>query len=274
LTREGGIFQVVIFSAILVLTLAILPGVAWTGVAASAEKASSQESPGEKLIKANDCTSCHAVDVRVVGPAYRDVAKKYRGQANAVQKLSQKIKQGGYGDWGQVPMKPHPALTNAQLRQMVMWILSQGALPAKKSAAPARDSVQPKAASKMYTYPLADGASVKLNFPVFVAGLDPAADQKVTKDVFSGYEMFNSYCFRCHGQDVTGSEIAPDLRHSLNAGMTEQQFFGMAMAGRPEKGMPSWAGFLSAKEVKQVYEYVKGRSLDLVPVGRPPSETD
>ena len=275
MTRESGIFQAVIFPAIIVFTLAILPVVAWTVVAASVEKASSQESPGEKLIKANDCASCHAVDVRVVGPAYRDVAKKYRGEPNAVQKLSQKIKQGGYGDWGQVPMKPHPALTTAQLRQMVTWILSQGAPPAKKSAAATRDSAQPKATSKMYTYPLADGASIKLDFPVFVAGLDPkAADQKVTKDVFRGYEMYNSYCFRCHGQDVTGSEIAPDLRHSLNAGMTEQQFLSMAMAGRPENGMPSWGGFLSAKEVKQVFEYVKGRSLDLVPVGRPPSETD
>jgi cytochrome c len=56
--------------------------------------------------------------------------------------------------------------------------------------------------------------------------------------------------------------------------MTEQQFFSMAMAGRTDKGMPGWAGFFSAKEVKQVYEYVKGRSLDLVPVGRPPSESD
>jgi cytochrome c len=270
LTRESGIFQAVISPAIIVFALAILPVVAWTWVAASAEKPSSQESPGEKLIEANDCASCHAVDVRVVGPAYRDVAKKYRGQPNAVQKLSQKIKQGGYGDWGQVPMKPHPALTNAQLRQMVTWILSQGGPPRKKSAAAAGDSAQPKAASKMYAYPLANGATVKFDFPVFVEG----KDQKVTKDVFSGYEMYNSYCFRCHGQDVTGSEIAPDLRHSLNAGMTEQQFSSMAMAGRPEKGMPSWAGFLSAKEVKQVYEYVKGRSLDLVPVGRPPSESD
>jgi cytochrome c len=274
LTREGGIFRAVIFSAILVLTLAVLPGVSWTGFAASAEKPSSQESPGEKLIKASDCASCHAVDARVVGPAYREVAEKYRGQPNAVQKLSQKIKQGGYGDWGQVPMKSHPALTNAQLRQMVTWILSQGAPPAKKSAAPAGDSAQPKAASKMYAYALPNGTTVKCDFPVFVEGKNKDKDQKVTKDVFSGYEMFNSYCFRCHGQDVTGSEIAPDLRHSLNAGMTEQQFFSMAMAGRPEKGMPSWSGFLSAKEVKQVYEYVKGRSLDLVPVGRPPSETD
>ena len=251
-------------------TGAILPVVCWAGVAASAEAASSKESPGEHLVKANDCISCHAVDRKVVGPAYRDVAKKYRGQPNAVEKLSQKIGQGGSGDWGQVPMTPHPALTTTQLREMVAWILSLGPRPAKRYAAAARDPAQPKAVSKMYAYPLANGTTVKLDFPLFVQGLD----QRVTKDVFRGYEMYDSYCYRCHGQDATGSEIAPDLRHSLNVGMTKQQFLSTAMAGRPEKVMPSWAGFLSAKEVKQVYEYVKGRSLDLVPVGRPPSETD
>ena len=69
--------------------------------------------------------------------------------------------------------------------------------------------------------------------------------EKVTKDIFHGYEEYNSYCYRCHGQDATGSEIAPDLRHSLTGGMTEQQFLSTAMAGRQEKGMPSWAGFLT-----------------------------
>jgi cytochrome c len=270
LIRKGGIFQAVIFPAIKLFTAAILPVVCWAVVAASAGKASSKESPGEKLVHANDCDSCHAVDRREVGPGYRDVAKKYRGQPNAMQKLSQKIKQGGFGNWGQVPMKPHPELTAVQLREMVAWILSQGAPPAKRSATAAGNPAQPEAASKMYDYPLASGTTVKLDFPLFVEGLD----HKVTKDIFTGYEMYNSYCYRCHGQDATGSEIAPDLRHSLNVGMTKQQFFSVAMAGRPEKGMPSWAGFLSAKEVKQVYEYVKGRSLDLVPVGRPPSETD
>jgi cytochrome c len=270
LIRTGGIFQAVILPAIIMFTTAILPVVCWAGVAPSAGKASSKQSPGEKLVSANDCAVCHAVDQKVVGPAYRDVAKKYRGRPNAVEKLSQKIKQGGFGDWGQVPMTPHPDLTAVQLRQMVAWILSQGEPAAKRSATAAGNPAQSAAASRTYDYPLANGTAVKLDFPLFVEGLD----HKVTKDIFSGYEMYNSYCYRCHGQDATGSEIAPDLRHSLNVGMTRQQFFSAAMAGRAEKGMPSWAGFLSAEEVKQIYEYVKGRSLDLVPVGRPPSETD
>ena len=67
--------------------------------------------------------------------------------------------------------------------------------------------------------------------------------------------------------------LGPDLRHSLAAGMKQPEFLSVAMAGRKEKGMPAWAGFLSKQEVIQTYQYTKGRSLDLVPVGRPPSET-
>jgi cytochrome c len=176
-----------------------------------------------------------------------------------VAKLAAKVKQGGSGDWGAVPMSPHPDLTDLQLREMVEWILSQSGR-AMAQAAPAT----------LYTYTLADGTTAKLDFPLFVEGQQP----KVTKAVFHGYEMFDSYCYRCHGQDATGSEIAPDLRNSLKTGMTEGQFLSVAMAGRADKGMPSWAGFLSEDEIKQIYEYVKGRSLDLVPVGRPPSEMD
>jgi mono/diheme cytochrome c family protein len=56
--------------------------------------------------------------------------------------------------------------------------------------------------------------------------------------------------------------------------MKQQEFLSVAMTGRKEQGMPSWAGFLSEKDVIDVYKYVKGRSLDLVPSGRPPSEQD
>jgi cytochrome c len=212
------------------------------------------------LLKSSDCSACHAVNRKLVGPSYNDVAKRYKGRAGAVEKLAAKIKSGGSGHWGTVPMTPHTALTDAQLKQMVGWILSLSGQAA----------AQPQTSSKLYAYTLADGTTVKLDFPLFVEGQQP----KVTKAVFHGYEMFDSYCYRCHGQDASGSEIAPDLRHSLKVGMTEHQFLSLAMAGKAEKGMPSWAGFLSREEVKQVYEYVKGRSLDLVAVGRPPSEMD
>ncbi|MBV8905491.1 MAG: cytochrome c, partial [Acidobacteriia bacterium] len=97
---------------------------------------------------------------------------------------------------------------------------------------------------------------------------------KVTKQVFHGYQLYNSYCYRCHGTDANGGELGPDLRHSLTAGMKRQQFLSIAMSGRKDKGMPAWAGFLSEEDVTDIFRYVKGRSLDLVPSGRPPSEQD
>ena len=208
---------------------------------------------GEKLVKSNDCSSCHALDHQVVGPAYGAVAKRYAGQTDAPQKLAQKIKEGGGG------MTPHPDLTDVQLRAIVRWVLAQ-----KEVAATA------PSARKLYTYKRQDGSSVQLDFPLFVEGKAP----KVSKEVFHGYQLYNSYCYRCHGTDATGGQLGPDLRHSLTNGMKQQEFLSVAMAGRKEQGMPAWAGFLSEDDVVHVYRYVKGRSLDLVPSGRPASEQD
>ena len=258
MSRRYGILQAFRIPLLVTFIAAIIQ-VCWAGDAATPNQEASPGAAGEKLAKANDCSSCHALDRPVVGPSYNDIKKRYQGQAGVVDKLAAKVKQGGSGNWGTVPMTPHPDLTDLQLKEMVEWILSQSG-PAAAQAAPAT----------LYAYTLADGTTAKLDFPLFVEGQQP----KVTKDVFHGYEMFDSYCYRCHGQDATGSEIAPDLRNSLKMGMTEGQFLSVAMAGRADKGMPSWAGFLSEDEIKQIYEYVKGRGLDLVPVGRPPSEMD
>jgi cytochrome c len=138
------------------------------------------------------------------------------------------------------------------------------------AAAPQADTAQPKAHRKLYTYKLKSGATTQLDFPLYAEG----KASRVTKDVFRGYALYNSYCYRCHGTDATGGQLAPDLRASLAAGMTSQKFIAIAMAGKKEKGMPSWAGFLSEEDLTKIYRYVKGRSLDLVPSGRPPSELD
>jgi cytochrome c len=206
----------------------------------------------EKLMKASDCSGCHAVDREVVGPAYSAVAKRYAGQSDAVDTLAAKIRDGGS------VMTPHPDFTDAQRREIALWVLSQ------------KESTAPKAESKLYSYMLKDGTAVQLEFPLFVEGKAP----KVTKDVFHGYQLYNSYCYRCHGTDATGGQLGPDLRRSVAGVMKQQQFLGVAMAGRKEQGMPSWAGFLSEDDVVHIYKYVKGRSLDLVPSGRPPSEQD
>lgn len=209
---------------------------------------------GAELIKQSDCSSCHAVDHQVVGPAYAAIAKSHAGQTDADEKLAAKIREGGGG------MTPHPDLTEAQRTEMVKWILSQTA-----SAIPSG-----QIEAKAYSYTLKDGTKVSLNFPVFLEGAAP----KVTKEVFHGYQLYNSYCYRCHGTDASGSQLAPDLRHSLAVGMKQRDFLSIAMAGKKEQGMPAWAGFLSEDDVVHIFRYVKGRSLDLVSSGRPPSAQD
>jgi len=216
--------------------------------------------PGEKLVAENDCSSCHAPDQQVVGPSYAAIAKKYAGQADAATKLGARIQEGGSGNWGDVAMTPHPDLKDGQARQMAAWILSVRGAPATAAQADA----------KLYTYKLKNGSTRVVDFPVYAEGKAP----KVTKDVFKGYALYNSYCYRCHGTDATGGELAPDLRTSLARGMAQQTFMSVAMAGKESKGMPSWAGFLSRDDMIKVYRYVKGRSLDLVPAGRPSSEQD
>ena len=79
----------------------------------------------DELLKKHACLSCHAVDKKLVGPSYKDVAAKYRGQAGAEKTLAEKVKKGGVGVWGQIPMPPNAAVPDADLNAMVKWILSQ-----------------------------------------------------------------------------------------------------------------------------------------------------
>lgn len=228
--------------------------------------ADSKPSEGETKAHASDCFSCHAVDHKLVGPAYQDVAERYAGKGDAeVKALVQKIRKGGSGHWGDIPMTPHPQLSDADLTAMVTWILSM-----KPAAALAKATATATASTEKHSYKEADGKSVTTDFAVF-----NGSDQKTVSDsVFLGYEQYNSYCFRCHGGDAVGGEYAPDLRKSLENNMTFDQFLGVAMAGRADKGMPSWAGFFEEKEIRAIYDYIKARQLGLVPVGRPPSAQD
>jgi cytochrome c len=84
----------------------------------------------EALAKQAGCLNCHSVDKPINGPAYRDVAMKYRGNASARQKLIEKVKQGGTGNWtaltGGRPMPPHSTLlSNAEVARLVDWVLSR-----------------------------------------------------------------------------------------------------------------------------------------------------
>ena len=78
----------------------------------------------EALATKNACTACHAVDKKVVGPAYKEVAAKYRGDKTAEAKLIEKVKTGGVGVWGQVPMPPNAQVKDEDVKTLVKWILS------------------------------------------------------------------------------------------------------------------------------------------------------
>ncbi len=79
---------------------------------------------GMALAKKHNCLACHSVDKKVVGPAYKDVAAKYKGDASAIDKLTAKVKNGGKGVWGGTPMPPNKKVPDADIKALVTWVLS------------------------------------------------------------------------------------------------------------------------------------------------------
>lgn len=79
----------------------------------------------EALAKSKNCMACHAVDKKVVGPSYKDVAKKYAGDAKAVDMLAAKVIKGGAGVWGPVPMPANAQVSEAESKKLVAWVMSQ-----------------------------------------------------------------------------------------------------------------------------------------------------
>jgi cytochrome c len=205
-----------------------------------------------------DCFSCHAINKEVVGPAWIAIADHYHHDPSKAPYLAAKIRDGSVGDFGKVPMPTHQDMTPKLATSLASYILS---LKGQVQEGPA----------KKYTYKNTDGKEVTINFPVFE---DTKGREVVTDNIFSGFEKYNSYCFRCHGFDAVGGEYAPDLRNSLDNGMSKHDFFTVAMEGRESKGMPGWAGFFNADELDQIYEYIDARALNVINPGRPPSKGD
>ncbi|WP_394790867.1 c-type cytochrome [Rhodoferax sp.] len=83
-----------------------------------------QAAANEALARKNDCMGCHAVAVQLVGPAYKDVAAKYKGDPEAVAKLVKSIREGSTGVWGQLAMPAHPKISEADLQKLATWVLS------------------------------------------------------------------------------------------------------------------------------------------------------
>lgn len=77
-----------------------------------------------EMAKAKNCTACHAVDKKLIGPAFKDVAAKYASDKDAVAKLAKKVREGGVGTWGQVPMPANPQVTADEATTLVKWVLT------------------------------------------------------------------------------------------------------------------------------------------------------
>jgi len=214
-------------------------------------------SPEQIMSHGFDCFSCHAIDREVVGPAWIAIADKYHHDRSRVPYLAAKIRNGSVGEFGKIPMPAHQDMNDKLATYLARYILS---LNGRLEGPPGK-----------HEYKNMDGREVIVEFPVFE---NYRGRQVVTRDIFGGFEKYNSYCFRCHGFDAVGGEYAPDLRKSLNNGMSKHEFFVASMEGRASKGMPGWAGFFDADELNQVYEYVEARARGLLSAGRPPSITD
>lgn len=78
----------------------------------------------QALMKKHNCASCHAIDKKLIGPSYKEVAEKYKGDSSARQHLIDKVKKGGSGVWGPVPMPPHPNVPESDIAAIVDWTLA------------------------------------------------------------------------------------------------------------------------------------------------------
>jgi cytochrome c len=95
------------------------------GIAAGALLVAAPVRADEALAKKHNCTACHAVDKKLIGPAYQEVAKKYKGQKDAAEKMAAIVKKGSTGVWGPVPMPPNAAVPDDDIKKLVAWVLAQ-----------------------------------------------------------------------------------------------------------------------------------------------------
>ena len=101
---------------IIYLIAAMALGLAGQANAVDAEKA-------QALAKSKNCFTCHSIDKKLVGPAYKDVAKKFKGDPNAVAELTKRVINGSSGVWGPIPMPPNP-VSQEEAKTLVEWILT------------------------------------------------------------------------------------------------------------------------------------------------------
>ncbi len=104
----------------------LVAGAMLAGLALSAVPAQAAVDAARALTIANQnaCMGCHAVDNKLVGPAFKDVATKYKSDAGAQAKLVKKVREGGMGNWGQIPMPANPKVSDADLKTVIDWVLA------------------------------------------------------------------------------------------------------------------------------------------------------
>lgn len=78
----------------------------------------------EEVARASGCLSCHAAQEKIVGPSFKSIADKYRGQADMVSTLVQVVRNGSRGTWGRIPMPPHSSVDEKDIQQVVTWVLT------------------------------------------------------------------------------------------------------------------------------------------------------
>lgn len=98
-------------------------------VALGAAPVQAADADGARIARANACMGCHAVDRKLVGPSFAEIAARYRQDPQAQAKLAAKVKNGGSGAWGMIPMPAHPGMSDSDIRSVVQWVL---ATPAAK----------------------------------------------------------------------------------------------------------------------------------------------
>jgi cytochrome c len=77
-----------------------------------------------ELAKQKNCQACHSADKKLVGPAYRDISAKYKADKNAPAALAKKIREGGVGAWGQIPMPANPQVSDGEAQALAKWVLT------------------------------------------------------------------------------------------------------------------------------------------------------
>lgn len=107
------------------LTTLVAPDLMAASAGKVAKLSAAEMKAAEAAMKKSDCFACHQVKKKVIGPSYLDVAKKYKNDPKALELLVSKVKLGGSGNWGQIPMAGHPSLKDEDIKLMVRWVLAQ-----------------------------------------------------------------------------------------------------------------------------------------------------